>query len=140
MPRRIDTVSPEKRSEIMRAVRSHGNKATEIVFVKILRRHQITGWRRQSLLVGNPDFCFPKKRVALFVDGCFWHGCPKHCRMPIGNRTYWNRKIASNVARDRAVVQLLRQHGWRVLRIWEHELGRENETRLCWRIRRALKR
>lgn len=139
MARRKDTVSPEKRSEIMRAVKSRGNKATEIVFVRFLRRHHISGWQRRYLLVGNPDFCFPRERVAMFVDGCFWHGCRKHCRMPKGNHAYWNQKIASNIARDRAVVHTLRQHGWRVLRIWEHELSREKETRLCERILRVLK-
>jgi DNA mismatch endonuclease (patch repair protein) len=136
MPRRTDTVSPALRSAIMRAVRSRGNKATELVLASLLRRHRIRGWRRGFRLVGQPDFVFPKQRVALFVDGCFWHGCPRHCRMPKGNRPYWRPKIAANRARDRRVNRTLRAAGWRVVRLWEHEL-RQPDRSLA-RIRRAL--
>jgi DNA mismatch endonuclease (patch repair protein) len=138
MPPRTDTVSPEKRSEIMRAVKGQGNKDTELVLARLLRQNEIIGWRRHHKLFGSPDFIFQKKNVAMFVDGCFWHGCPKHCRMPKGNRTYWKRKITSNKARDRLVSRTLRRANWRVLRIWEHELARKNEARLLNRIRRAL--
>jgi DNA mismatch endonuclease (patch repair protein) len=138
MRRRIDNVSPQKRSEIMRAVRSRGNKVTELVFVRLLRLHRITGWRRHTALIGRPDFVFPKLKVAVFVDGCFWHGCAKHCRMPKGHSGYWDPKIASNKARDRQVNGALRRAGWRVLRIWEHELRREGEKRCIARIMRAL--
>jgi len=61
--------------------------------------------------------------VAVFVDGCFWHGCPRHCRLPAGNRAFWKTKFAKNQARDRRVNRQLRRLGWRVLRIWEHALG-----------------
>jgi DNA mismatch endonuclease Vsr len=66
---------------------------------------------------------FRRQQLAVFVDGCFWHGCPRHCRMPRGNRQYWQRKIARNMARDRRVTRLLRSQGWRVLRIWGHALA-----------------
>ena len=138
MPRRTDTVTPQQRSEIMRAVRSRGNQVTELAFLRLLRRHRITGWRRQVRLTGSPDFLFREARVAVFVDGCFWHGCPEHCRMPKGNRSYWMRKITGNRVRDRQVVRRLRMAGWRVLRVWEHELARSMETRLLRRIRRLL--
>jgi DNA mismatch endonuclease Vsr len=95
---RTDTVSRKKRSQIMSAVRSTGNKATEAVFITILRKGGISGWRRQFRLRGKPDFVFPKQRTAIFVDGCFWHGCTKHCRMPKGNSGYWKPKISRNKA------------------------------------------
>jgi DNA mismatch endonuclease, patch repair protein len=138
MARRTDTVSVAERSRIMSAVRSGGNKATEMVLVKLMRERGITGWRRRVRLNGKPDFVFARQRVAVFVDGCFWHGCPKHCRMPKGNRNYWLQKIAGNVARDKLVTRTLRCAGWRVLRVWEHELARKNAAQLLARLRRTL--
>jgi DNA mismatch endonuclease, patch repair protein len=118
-----DVFSKKKRSKIMAAIRSRGNKATELKLVSILRAARITGWRRHQPLSGRPDFVFRRQRLAIFVDGCFWHGCPRHCRMPLGNRQYWQRKIARNIARDRAVKRLLQSRGWQVLRIWGHALA-----------------
>lgn len=139
MTLRTDTVSRKKRSEIMRAVRSRGNKVTELVLVHLLHQHKIIGWRRHATLIGNPDFVFAKRKLALFVDGCFWHGCPKHCRMPKGNRLYWNEKIASNKARDQHVTRTLRRMGWRVMRIWEHELAHKNEARYVEKVLAAVR-
>ena len=99
---RTDSVSRKKRSQIMSAIRSTGNKATEAVLVSILRKHGINGWRRKVRLRGNPDFVFPKQRTAIFVDGCFWHGCARHCRMPKGNSAYWNPKFFGGKRRDRS--------------------------------------
>ena len=140
MQRRIDIVSPEKRSEIMRAVKGRGNKDTELVLVRLLRQNKITGWRRGQPIFGKPDFIFPKHKLAIFVDGCFWHGCSEHCRMPKGNRAYWKRKIASNKVRDRLVTRTLRAQGWQVLRIWEHELNHKSGIRLSQHIQNALGR
>jgi DNA mismatch endonuclease (patch repair protein) len=134
MARRTDTVSIARRSEIMSAVRSSGNRATEIVLVKLMRKYRITGWRRRVRLPGNPDFVFPKLKTAMFVDGCFWHGCCKHCRMPKGNSDYWLPKIAGNKSRDAVVTRTLRRAGWRVIRVWEHELTKKNEARLARRL------
>ncbi len=106
----------------MAAVRSRDNKTTELRLIAILREHGITGWRRRAGLPGKPDFVFRPERMAVFVDGCFWHGCRWHCRMPQDHRAYWQRKIARNVARDRATNRLLGQRGWHVLRVWEHSL------------------
>ncbi len=133
-----DIVSKHKRSEVMAAVRSHGNRGTELKFVALLRRHQITGWRRKQKLIGKPDFVFPLKGVAVFVDGCFWHGCPRCYRRPSSHRQYWDTKVLRNKQRDRFVTQGLRAAGWRVLRIWEHELTRKNEARLTRRLERAF--
>jgi DNA mismatch endonuclease (patch repair protein) len=112
----------------MAAVHATGNKATELRLIALFRQHRITGWRRHLNLPGKPDFAFPAKRFAVFVDGCFWHGCRQHCRMPHSNREYWERKISANKARDRSVIRALRLAGWRVIRIWEHSLGKPDSV------------
>jgi DNA mismatch endonuclease (patch repair protein) len=127
-----DVISKKQRSQIMAAIKSKGNKATEIKLAGIFQKNKIVGWRRNFPLFGNPDFVFPKSRLAVFVDGCFWHGCPKHFRKPKDNRKYWHEKILRNQKRDRLVTKTLRKIGWRVLRIWEHEL--KNEVRLVFRV------
>jgi DNA mismatch endonuclease (patch repair protein) len=91
-------------------------------------------------MFGKPDFVFPKFKLAVFVDGCFWHGCPKHATKPENNRAYWKRKLSANKTRDRLVNQTLRRAGWRVLRIWEHELAKKNEARLVKRLKIFLKK
>ena len=133
-----DVFTKAKRSEVMSRICGRGNKDTELALAKLLRRHGIKGWRRYQPVFGKPDFVFPKLKLAIFVDGCFWHGCPKHATKPANNRAFWRRKLSSNKKRDQVVNQTLRKAGWRVLRIWEHELTRKNETRLVQRIKRAL--
>lgn len=133
-----DIFTQRKRSHVMSLVRGAGNKGTELRLIAVFRAHGITGWRRGSRLPGKPDFVFPKLKLAVFVDGCFWHGCPRHATQPKTNAAFWRRKFASNRARDREVGRLLRAHGWRVLRIWEHALKRRDEARLVGRLRRAL--
>lgn len=117
-----DVFSKAKRSQVMAAVRSQGNKATELKLAAILRAAGLAGWRRHQALPGRPDFVFRRQRLAIFVDGCFWHGCRWHCRMPQDNREYWQRKISRNAIHDRSTTKLLRRSGWRVLRIWAHSL------------------
>ena len=125
------------RSETMRAVRSSGNLSTELRLVTLLRKHGLTGWRRGVPLPGRPDFVFRASKVVVFVDGCFWHGCPRHASMPTNNRPYWLAKLARNKTRDRAVGRTLRAAGWRVIRVWECALTRRNAATLR-RIARAL--
>lgn len=120
----------------MAAVRSKGNEETEMKLARIFRRRGITGWRRHLRLIGNPDFVFREQRLTVFVDGCFWHGCPRHLRMPRTNQEYWRQKIARNHRRDRVVTRALRHKGWRVLRIWGHEL--KGEKSVVGRILRNL--
>ena len=117
-----DVFSKAKRSEVMSRIRGRGNKDTELALMKILRRHGISGWRRQRPIFGRPDFLFAREKVVVLVDGCFWHGCPRHARMPRSNRSFWMKKLARNRVRDRLVSRTLRKLGWRVVRIWEHEL------------------
>jgi len=133
-----DVWTKKKRSEVMSLVRSRGNKDTELVLVRLFRQNRIRGWRRHVAMMGKPDFTFREQRLAVFVDGCFWHGCPKHSRQPKTNRFFWRNKILANIARDRLVNRTLRRLGWKILRIWEHELTRKNEARLLRRIQHAL--
>lgn len=120
----------------MSRIRGNGNKATELALAKLFRRHGITGWRRRQSVFGKPDFVFPKSRLAVFVDGCFWHGCPKHGTRPKQNRKFWDTKIARNRARDRRVNRELRKLGWRVVRIWEHDLAKHGDK--CLRRIKAV--
>jgi DNA mismatch endonuclease (patch repair protein) len=169
-----DVFSKRKRSEVMARIRSRGNRDTELALVRLLRAQRISGWRRhirvRSMACGTrnlgagamagrsfrtprsalrvftvrPDFVFLKQRVTVFVDGCFWHGCPRHATQPQNNAVFWRRKLAANRARDRRVNRELRRAGWRVVRIWEHELkrGAQNAKRgippVGRRILRAL--
>jgi DNA mismatch endonuclease (patch repair protein) len=118
-----DVFSKAKRSKVMAAIRSRGNKDTELKLASILRAAGITGWRRHRALPGRPDFVFLSRRIAVFVDGCFWHGCPKHGREPGSNTKYWREKLARNKSRDRRVSRELNKAGWTVVRFWEHHLS-----------------
>jgi DNA mismatch endonuclease (patch repair protein) len=137
-----DVFSKKKRSQVMAAIKSKGNKDTEFRLISILRDHQIVGWRRNQKLLGKPDFVFRDERLAVFVDGCFWHGCPKHGRTPGSNLQYWLSKLERNRKRDRDVNKNLRKNGWRVLRLWEHELGKTGNAaekiKSCLRKRQTV--
>ena len=122
----------------MSRVKSSENKSTEAAFITLMKERGITGWRRHQPVFGKPDFVFRKTRIAVFIDGCFWHGCPKHCRMPATNRDYWERKIGRNLERDKKVKRELRKAGWTVVRIWEHELKDGTVSRKLRRIAKAL--
>jgi DNA mismatch endonuclease (patch repair protein) len=134
----VDVLDSAARSELMRRIRSHGNKSTELKIIEVFRANAITGWRRKQKLYGKPDFVFRKSKVCVFVDGCFWHGCPKCYRSPSSNVGYWSGKIQRNKVRDRLVSRTLRGDGWHVLRIWEHQLADKSHKRLLRRLRDAL--
>lgn len=108
--------------------------------IALMRAAGITGWRRRAPLPGKPDFIFRGEKVAMFVDGCFWHGCPRHKRIPKTRLAFWTAKLARNAQRDRAVTCVLRASGWTVLRIWECALARSRAGRTAARIARALGR
>ena len=133
-----DTLTGIERSELMSRVRSSGNRATELRLATLMRKHRIHGWRRGALLPGKPDFVFRAEKVALFVDGCFWHGCPRHGRTPKTRVAFWTKKLARNAQRDRAVTRTLSASGWTVLRIWECALDGSHAPRTLARITRAL--
>jgi len=117
-----DVFSKSKRSEVMRAVKSRNNKSTELKLIEIFKTEKITGWRRNYKLFGKPDFVFPKQRLAVFVDGCFWHGHDCRNTKPADNADYWRQKIERNKIRDKLVSSTLGEKGWRVLRIWECQI------------------
>src|SRR5579863_10725309 len=98
-----DVLSKQQRSQVMAAVKSKGNKATELKLTSILRAQGIHGWRRHHSVLDKPDFVFLEQRLAVFVDGCFWHGCRWHFRIPKSRRGFWQRKISRNKERDREV-------------------------------------
>ena len=133
-----DIFTKAKRSEVMSLIRSRGNRATELRLIALMREHGITGWRRNAPLFGKPDFVFRAAKLAVFVDGCFWHGCPRHATMPANNRPFLKAKLTRNAARDRDVTRTLRKTGWRVLRVWECALTRTRSARTVARIARAL--
>ena len=136
-----DVFTKAKRSAVMAAIRSRGNKATELRMVALFRAHGITGWRRHARVFGKPDFVFRAGRIAVFVDGCFWHGCPRHGTMPAGNRAFWMAKLTRNAARDREVNRTLRKTGWRVVRVWECDLAKMALwPRVVRRLMRAMGR
>lgn len=144
-----DIVSRRKRSYIMSRIRGAGNLRTEATLARLLRQHGIKGWRRGQRLSAptlpgklkksvRPDFVFKAQRVALFVDGCFWHGCPRCYRRPASNKAYWTNKIVQNLSRDREQTRALKKQGWRVVRIWEHELARKRNGRVPFRLLQAV--
>jgi len=134
-----DVFDTKRRSEVMSRIRGRGNKTTELALAAAFKRAAIKGWRRHLViklalgprvaqregkthLVVRPDFVFMRERVAVFVDGCFWHRCPLHSKTPKNNRAFWEQKLSRNVERDRFVDRELRKVGWRVWRLWEHSL------------------
>lgn len=150
-----DVFSQKQRSQVMKAVRSRGNRTTETTFCRALRVAGITGWRRHlTIRLRNPrararvpsddgtvrcapDFVFRKERVVVFVDGCFWHCCPSHGTMPLVRAAFWKRKLTRNIERDKQINRLLRADDWCVLRIWEHSL-RSSPASCIRRVQRAI--
>lgn len=124
-----DVFSKEKRSRIMRSIKST-NTSIEMLFRKALWRAGVRGWRlHPKNVIGRPDITFHRKQVAVFIDGCFWHGCPSCYKRPKSNQGYWDTKILSNTSRDRSVTNYLVEEGWTVLRFWEHDIRKDKE--LC---------
>jgi DNA mismatch endonuclease, patch repair protein len=119
-----DVFNKEKRSQIMRQVKSNRNKSTELKLISFFKSYSIKGWRRNINLYGKPDFVFPKTRTVIFVDGCFWHGHDCRNTKPKDNAEYWTLKIIRNKKRDKDVSKKLTKLGWKVIRIWECELKR----------------
>ena len=115
-----DVFDAEKRSDIMRRVKSKKNKSTELRLIEIFKQNGITGWRRNYPVKGHPDFIFPKKKIVVFVDGCFWHG--HDCR---------------NTRPE--VTAMFEVRGWTVLRIWECELKKKNESALVERLDKIMR-
>lgn len=129
----MDRVTPEARSRIMSLVKQRHGRTTEKRLRALLVQHGICGWRMNGQeLTGRPDFVFERSRFAVFVDGCFWHGCQRCQKKSKSNREFWNEKVRTNAERDARVTRKLRALGWSVLRIRECELkdGSDRSTLL----------
>jgi DNA mismatch endonuclease (patch repair protein) len=145
-----DIYTCAERSALMAKVRGRGNLTTEEALAKIFRVEGWSGWRRQRAIGGRaaagarfqvrPDFVFAARRLAVFVDGCFWHGCPQHGTRPRGNAAFWRAKFRRNQARDRRDTRRLGRAGWKVLRLWEHELKPKARPALLAKLRKAFAR
>jgi DNA mismatch endonuclease, patch repair protein len=120
MQRRFDTTADVSR--IMASIKSAETRP-EMLLRKNLWKQGVRSYRKYPQLPGRPDLCFPTHRLIVFVDGCFWHGCPVHCRLPKKNPHYWTEKIAANKKRDARIDQELQSKGFTVLRIWEHDIN-----------------
>jgi DNA mismatch endonuclease (patch repair protein) len=138
-----DRLTVAQRSALIAKVRARGNATTELALARVLRAEGLIGWRRQRLLTGRggawkvrPDFVFGRRRWVVFVDGCFWHGCPRHGTRPKGRAAFWRRKFVASRARDRRNTRQLRAAGWRVLRLWEHERRAAFRPALLRKLRR----
>lgn len=114
---------PQTHSRRMGAIRGKGNRTTEARFRAILVKAGVRGWTMKTKgIKGKPDFYFPENGIAVFIDGCFWHGCPRCGHVPTANRPFWKAKIERNQERDRATENRLLETGIRTIRFWEHEL------------------
>lgn len=120
---RVDPLSPTERSERMSRIRNKTNRSTETTVATRLSEANVDGWiLNDRSVTGCPDFHFPAEKIAIFVDGCFWHGCPRcRRRVPRNNRAFWLKKIDDNRRRDNRVRRALRARGYKVFRVWEHE-------------------
>lgn len=125
-----DVFNQQQRSQIMQKVKSHGNKSTEMCLISVFEENGITGWRRNYSVKGHPDFVFLQKRIAIFVDGCFWHGHDCRNTRPAANKEYWDKKRERNIRHDQEITALFESRGWTVIRIWECELKKKNREAL----------
>lgn len=119
----MDNKTDEQRSRNMSLIRS-GDTTPELILRSQLHRAGLR-FRVRNKVLGKPDLIFPVQRIAVFVDGCFWHGCPTCYQKPKSNPKFWEEKLENNIQRDRYVSASLAREGWLVLRYWEHEI-REN--------------
>lgn len=129
-----DVFTSAQRSKIMSRVRSTGNKSTELKIISIFAEYHITGWRRKYKVKGHPDFVFPKQKIAIFVDGCFWHGHDCRNTKPAANAEYWNKKRERNMLHDKEITLLFQKRGWQVIRVWECELQKKKRDVLIEKL------
>ena len=134
-----DVYDKEKRSAVMRNIKGKGNKSTELALIKVFQEQGINGWRRGYPVKGHPDFVFTKSRVAIFVDGCFWHGHDCRNTRPKENSDYWDKKRKRNIKHDTEITELFIKRDWIVLSIWECELNKSSCNKTIERINKILK-
>nr|VFK20717.1 MAG: T/G mismatch-specific endonuclease [Candidatus Kentron sp. LPFa] len=124
----VDHLTPEQRRLCMSRVRGCNTKPKPEILLRKALWARGARYRLHVKLPGKPDLVFSGKRVAVFVDGCFWHGCSIHGGIPATNREFWEKKLGDNVARDRRTDAKLAEMGWRVLRVWAHEIKQNREA------------
>lgn len=132
-----DVLTPDQRKLNMSRIRGK-DTSPELIIRKLLYSTGIRGYRIHYKLPGKPDIVFTKKRLVIFIDGCFWHKCPIDFKEPETRKEFWMNKINSNVIRDQTVQNLLKSSGWTVIRIWEHEV-KKNPREVVEKITNALK-
>jgi len=131
-----DVLTPDQRKFNMSRIRGK-NTGPEVRLRKLLWSQGIRGYRIHYNLPGKPDIVFTKKKIAIFIDGCFWHRCPVCFQEPATRKEFWMKKIQSNIERDKKVNEQLSSDGWNVIRIWEHEI-RKNPSLVIEKIRENL--
>lgn len=134
-----DIFTSGKRSSIMSKVHSKGNKSTELKLIRYFKENDIRGWRRSYKVKGHPDFVFLDKRIAIFVDGCFWHGHDCRNTRPADNQEYWKKKRERNILHDKEITERFEARGWTVIRIWECELKKKNQHLLLKKVLEKVK-
>lgn len=122
-----DVLTPEQRKLVMSRIRGK-DTGPELKIRKLLFAKGIRGYRVHYDLPGKPDIVFTRQKVVIFIDGCFWHKCPVCFREPETRKDFWMNKINSNVGRDMKNNQILKEMGWKVIRIWEHEVRKDPEA------------
>ncbi|MDD4878210.1 MAG: very short patch repair endonuclease [Candidatus Nanoarchaeia archaeon] len=121
-----DIFSKHKRSQIMSQIKSK-NTSLELDFRRRLWKEGLR-YKTHYAIEGKPDIAFVSRRIAIFIDSCFWHNCPSHFRKPSSNKQYWDKKIKRNALRDKNVTRILTREGWQVLRFWEHDIIKKQEA------------
>lgn len=121
-----DKMSKESRSKTMSAIRSQSK--LENVFSKSLWHKGIRFRKNVRKLKGTPDIVIQKYKVVIFIDSCFWHGCPIHYKRPKSNQEFWDNKIARNKERDQEVNAYYFEKGWHCMRVWEHRIKTDREA------------
>lgn len=119
-----DVLTKKQRSYCMSQIRGK-NTEIEIDFCRCMRKLGLKGFRKGHSLEGKPDYIFPKEKVAVFLDGCFWHACPRCYKEPKTNKKFWKTKAINNKIRDNMVTTMFRKKKWRVKRFWEHQIKRD---------------
>ena len=118
-----DVMTRKQRSNCMSRIRGK-DTVPEMILRRALWARGLR-YRLHYRITGRPDIVFPKQKIAIFIDGCFWHGCPAHRTYPKNNADFWRTKIENNIARDADVTKILEAEGWTVLRFWEHQIKLE---------------
>ena len=126
-----DIYDKDTRSKLMSRISSKRNKSTEIKLITLFKVNGVKGWRRGYPVKGHPDFVFLKQKIAIFVDGCFWHGHDCRNTRPKDNEEFWQKKHERNITHDKKINELFQKRGWNVIRVWECELkGKELPLKL----------